>query len=275
MQVEQTDTDAYAIRFADATELVDVYTRQLAAGELFVPLEKDHDPAESDYALCLHLPRNDDRLQLRAQAIALEPGPPRGVRFRILSLDDATRSQLEAYLTELVRGDVPARRFDLEEAPEERAPRAADRALAFQEEATGRALDGRSIQAQLREMSHGDRIRLALTGGKAARAALIRNPQPVYHAHVVQNPRITRAELAAIARNPNVSPEALRAIAANAQHVSDPQVRLALVKNPKTDAQIAQKLLARLPQPQLRQIARSDDVRANLRAAAVRLLARS
>jgi len=123
-------------------------------------------------------------------------------------------------------------------------------------------------------MSHQERIRLAMSGGKAARAALIRNPQPVYHPYVVQNPRITRAELAAIAENPNVAPEALRWIAANAQHMSDPTIRLNIVKNPKTDGQVAQKYMQRLPQAQLRQLARSEDLRGPLKSMAVRLLNR-
>ena len=275
MQVERTETDAYAIRFADATELVDVYTRQLAAGELFVPLEKDHDPAESDYALCLHLPLSDDRLQLRAQALALEPGPPRGVRFRILSLDEATRSQLEEYITELVRGDTPARRFDLETSPEHAAPRAADQALAFQEEATGLANDGRSLHEQLRDMPHAEKIRLAMNGGKAARAALIRSPQPTYHIHVVKNPRITKGEIADLARNPNAGPDAIRWIAAQSPLMADPAIRLAIVKHPKTDPQLAHSYLGRLPRAELQRLARSDDVRANLRAAALRQLDRA
>ena len=81
--------------------------------------------------------------------------------------------------------------------------------------------------------------------------------------------------LAAIAKNPNVAPDALRMIASSAQHMADPAVRLAIVKNPKTDAQIAQKFLPRLSQAQLRQLARGDDVRANIRSAALRLVNRS
>ena len=40
MQVQGGDAGAYTARMSDVAELVDVYTRQLLAGALFLPLEK-------------------------------------------------------------------------------------------------------------------------------------------------------------------------------------------------------------------------------------------
>jgi hypothetical protein len=272
MQVEGGgDTGAYRARLADVAELVDVYTRQLLQGALFLPLEKlDGEAPGAPCAIEIELPLGSS-FHVEGTLESVAEQPPRGVRVRLLPLDAELRSAIESYITQALRGEAPSVALPARSA----ASDGADEALAFQEEATGLAAEGRSIQAQLREMSHADRIRLALSGGKAARAALIRNPQPVYHPYVVQNPRITPAELAVIAKNPNVAPEALRMIAASAQHMADPAVRLAIVKNPKTDAQIAQKFLPRLSQAQLRQLARSDDVRANIRSAALRLVNRA
>lgn len=270
MQVEGGgEAGVYAARLADVAELVDVYTRQLLQGVLFLPLEKlDGEAPGAACAVEIQLPLGARSFRVEGTLESVASQPPRGLRIRLVPLAQELRTALEAYITQALRGETPSvelpARSDV-----------ADEALAFQEEATGLAAEGRSIQAQLREMSHADRIRLALSGGKAARAALIRNPQPVYHPYVVQNPRITPAELAAIAKNPNVAPDALRMIAGNAQHMADPGVRLAIVKNPKTDAQIAQKFLPRLSQAQLRQLARADDVRANIRSAALRLVNRS
>jgi hypothetical protein len=274
MQVHGGDgTGAYTARFADVNELVEVYTRQLVSGALFVPLEKLADEAPGAFCTVeLQLPIGAETFRAEGTIESVSMQAPRGVRLRLLPLDDVLRGAIEVYITQALRGETPSVRLP---PPPAAAIEDADTALAFQEEATGLAAEGRSIQAQLREMTHNERIRLALSGGKAARAALIRNPQPVYHPYVVQNPRITNAELAAIAKNPNVAPEALRMIAGNAQHMSDPSVRFAIVKNPKTDAQLAQKLLPRLTQAQLRQLARSEDVRANLRSAALRLTNRS
>jgi hypothetical protein len=266
MQVQRDEAGTYTVRLQDVAELVDVYTRQLLAAALFLPLDKLEDEAAgAPCAAEIQLPVGSDAFRVEGTIERVASQPPRGVHVRLDALAPELRTALEAYITQALRGETPSVRLPAAEG---------DAALAFQEEATGLAAEGRSIQAQLREMSHADRIRLALSGGKAARAALIRNPQPVYHPFVVQNPRITPAELAAIAKNPNVAPEALRMIAASAQHMSDPAVRLAIVKNPKTDAQIAQKFLPRLSQAQLRQLARGDDVRANIRSAALRLVSR-
>ncbi len=269
MQIEVGEAGAYTARLADVAELVDVYTRQLLQNELFLPLEKlDGAEPGSPCAITFLLPLGSSTFRVEGALESVAEQPPRGVRVRLLPLAQELRTALETYITQALRGETPS--VALPEASGD-----GDVALAFQEEATGLASEGRSIQTQLREMSHADRIRLALSGGKAARAALIRNPQPVYHPYVVQNPRITPAELAAIAKNPNVAPEALRMIAASAQHMADPAVRLAIVKNPKTDAQLAQKFLPRLSQAQLRQLARADDVRANIRSAALRLVNRA
>ena len=269
MQVQSGAGDAYTARLADVAELVDVYTRQLANGTLFLPLEKlEGDPAPgAACAVELELPLGGESFRVEGILESVAAQAPRGIRLRLVPLGGELRAAIESYITQALRGETPSARMP--------ASGEADAALAFQEEATGLAAEGRSIQTQLREMSHADRIRLALSGGKAARAALIRNPQPVYHPYVVQNPRITASELAAIAKNPNVAPDALRMIAGNAQHMSDPAVRFAIVKNPRTDAQIAQKFLPRLSQAQLRQLARADDVRANIRSAALRLVSRA
>jgi hypothetical protein len=272
MQVQGSAAGAYTARLADVAELVDVYTRQLVPGALFLPLEKlDGAEPGAPCAVEIQLPIGSDSFRVEGVLESVASQPPRGLHVRLAPLAPELRTALETYITQALRGETP--RVELPAASDDAD--AGDAALAFQEEATGLAAEGRSMQAQLREMSHADRIRLALSGGKAARAALIRNPQPVYHPYVVQNPRITASELAAIAKNPNVAPEALRMIAASAQHMADPAVRLAIVKNPKTDAQIAQKFLPRLSQAQLRQLARSDDVRANIRSAALRLVSRA
>jgi len=267
MQVQGEAASAYTARLADVNELVDVYTRQLLRGELFLPLEKlDGEESGAPCSVELRLAAGSDVFRVEATLERVSTQPPRGLHLRVAPLADELRAAIEACLTRTLRGESPsAAPVPVTEA---------DAALAFQEEATGLAAEGRSIQAQLREMSHTERVRLALSGGKAARAALIRNPQPAYHPFVVQNPKITLSEVAAIAKNPNVAPDALRLIAGNAQHMADPAVRLAIVKNPRVDAQIALKFLPRLSPAQLRQLARSEDVRANIRSAALRLVNR-
>ena len=278
MDAELLDVSSVRVRFADTREFVDVYTRQLMRGTLFLPLEKIAGVNGGELLrVQVELPADGQTFEVEGEVGSRSEAPPRGLWLETRPLDPALGSALEAYLTEVVRGDAPSTRLPAggSGAVGEGADAAGDAALAFQEEATGAAQDGRSIQTQLREMSHAERVRLALTGGKAARAALIRSPQPTYHGYVVQNPRVTRQELAALAKNPNAAPDALRQIAANAQHMADPAIRLSIVRNPKTDPQVAQKFLSRLSQTQLRQLARSDDVRAPIKSGAVRLLQRS
>lgn len=309
MRARCQSADRVRIEFADTTELVAVCASEVLAGRISVPVGSEaaalaNAAPGASCSLELCTPASDGVLALPGRVVAAPAGTPPRVEIELCGA--AWRAELEAHLTELLRAgaarapvpprDDAAPRDDVEaatacdeamtgrdeaaaeeDAEDGRAacvPRDGDLALAFQEEATGKALDGRSLATQILEMSHPERIRLAMQGGKAARAAFIRGAQPAYHIYVLRNSRITSAEVCELARLPGISGDAMRMIASSAEHLADPAIRLAVVRNPKTEPAVAQRLVSRLTRPQLQQLARSDDVRAPIRALAQRQLAR-
>jgi hypothetical protein len=298
MRVECTAGGEFRVCCEPAHELVDLYTRQILSGAVLLLGAAAQRAAEGQTcALRIAHPAGQGELELRARVERVERAAPGTVSLRLETLAEPARSALEGCVTALLRGHAPAPW----PAPEPPAPEppaqseraaadssaeqdagagagsgdtAADRALLLQEEATGKALEGRAVQRQLQEMPLAEKLQLALRGGKAARACLLREANPPLHAALVKNPRITSAEISELARNPTTGAEAIALIAASAQFMADPALACEIASHPRTQPQLAQRLLARLQPTQLRQLARSDRVRPNLRAEALRLLER-
>ncbi len=261
----------YRISWEDPREFVACYTREILSGALFLAGAAEELAEGEECAVRLEHPGGQGALLLPGEVEQIQRSAPKGIRVRLAPLPAELRAALEACVTELLRGGQPApwpqagdpdagaesgAREDEEPAGAMPRSSAGDRALLMQEEATGTALRGRAVQVQLQELSLPEKIQLAIRGGKATRAALLRDPQPAIQAALVKNPRITSTEVAEIARNPASGAEAIQLIAANPQLMADRAICLHVVSHPKTDPQLAQKHLARLAVPQLRQLAK-------------------
>lgn len=129
------------------------------------------------------------------------------------------------------------------------------------EEATREGLSGRvNMYALVKEMTVGQRLKLALHGNRSARAVLVRDRVSLVRRFVLKNPRITDEEIIALAKNRNLDTELLKLIARRREWVKKYPVRLALVTNPKTPPGIALSLVGTLQMRDLRQLAKSKNV---------------
>jgi hypothetical protein len=89
---------------------------------------------------------------------------------------------------------------------------------------------------------------------------------------LLKNPRLTTEEVVRIARSPLLSSIAADLIARTTIWASNSEIRAALVHNQRTPTPLAIKLLPTLPEPEIRQIAKSGGVSQALKQAALRIV---
>jgi hypothetical protein len=130
----------------------------------------------------------------------------------------------------------------------------------------------RSLAYLIRGMKVGERLKLALKGNHDARSILIRDPTQIVARFVLQNPRVTDDEIVGFARNRNLDSELLRIIGEQKQWSRNPQVRSALVSNPKTPIAIALRFVNSLSERELRLLAKSRNVSTAISGSAKRIL---
>ena len=124
-----------------------------------------------------------------------------------------------------------------------------------------------TVAARLDAMGATEKMRLALSGSRDERLALLRDINRVLHVYVLRNPRIALDEVQYASKQANLSPEALKLISEHPQWGVDPTVCGNLVRNPKTPTTIAIHLLDRISPSELRQIARGGARQAIVTAA--------
>jgi hypothetical protein len=129
-----------------------------------------------------------------------------------------------------------------------------------------------SIYQQLARMSVKERIFAALKGGREARAILIRDSNRMISTAVVKNPRITDAEVEAVANIKGISEDVLRIIAMNRAWVTNYTIMHNLVRNARCPINFSMQFLNRLQNRDLQNLGKNKSVPDALRQAAARLV---
>ncbi len=130
----------------------------------------------------------------------------------------------------------------------------------------------KSRYQEIKDLPVPEKIKLALSGDKEARNILVKDSNRQVQEAVLDSPRITEPEIAAIANSRNVGDDILRKIAINREWMKNYQVRLALVNNPKTPLTIGLKILGTLMISDLKRLSKSKGVSSVLTSAAARAL---
>ncbi|MHB8876550.1 MAG: hypothetical protein ACYC8T_22880 [Myxococcaceae bacterium] len=138
----------------------------------------------------------------------------------------------------------------LRSAPAAPAPAAADEPGEEPEAPRG------SLFERLKTMTIPEKTQLALSGTREERAALLRDNAKTIHIFVLKNPRIGIDEIQYAAKLPSLAPDALKMIAEHRDWSGNATVCTALVRNPKTPLPLALRLLDRVPQSDLRALAK-------------------
>lgn len=117
-----------------------------------------------------------------------------------------------------------------------------------------------ALSIQIARMNVIERVKAAILGGKDARVILAHDTNRVVRRYVLLNPRITDGEVAAIVNSKLADEEVLRVVAEKREWMKSYQIRLGLVRNPKTPLATAITLLGTLMVKDIGRLAKSRDV---------------
>jgi hypothetical protein len=129
-----------------------------------------------------------------------------------------------------------------------------------------------SMINRIMHMSVKDRVKLGMKGDREARNILIRDPNRLVSAAVVNNPRITEQEVELIAAMRSVNEDVLRLIAMNRNWARVYNIMHALAKNPRTPIANTMNILTRLQQRDLVAMTKNRNVPDAVRRQATRLI---
>jgi hypothetical protein len=125
---------------------------------------------------------------------------------------------------------------------------------------------------RLRAMPHVQKLLLAAKAERSERAILVQDSDPQVLFSLLKNPRIGAEEVARVAKSAHISFQAAELIVKTPQWMSNVEVKLALVHNPRTPSAMALRILPTLPQAEVARVARGAAVSQALKQAALRLL---
>ncbi len=112
----------------------------------------------------------------------------------------------------------------------------------------------------IKKMSVGNKIKIALFGPKEVRKMLIIDPNRLVREAVLMSPKITETEIESFAKQKGISEDVIRKITINKKWSSKYSVTLSLVKNPKTPIGFSLNMLDKLITRDLKQIIKDKDV---------------
>ncbi len=116
------------------------------------------------------------------------------------------------------------------------------------------------LEAEIAQMNANQKMQLAMRGSRAARTLLLKDVNKNLQTFIIQNPRITLEEVRTLAASRLANPDVLNTIAANKDWGNNPNIVLALVRNPKTPQGTAAKLVEKIPMAEVRRLAKANDV---------------
>ena len=130
-----------------------------------------------------------------------------------------------------------------------------------------------NLLQKVQSLSVGERLQLALKGGREIRSILVKDTNKEVMLSVLENQKITESEVEMIARSRSVPEEALRRISKNREWLKNYAISFALVTNPKAPPGIAVTLISGLKIKDLVILEKNKNVPELVRSAAKRLLA--
>lgn len=124
------------------------------------------------------------------------------------------------------------------------------------------------LHAAISQMTVTQKIRRAILGTSAERMLLVRDTNRLVAAAAASSPQLNENDAARIASSRNVSEDVLRIISQNRSFTRSYQVKLNLITNPKTPFTFSARMIPHLRDNDLRALAKSKNVPANVQTAA-------
>ncbi|MEJ2422042.1 MAG: hypothetical protein P8018_10110 [Acidobacteriota bacterium] len=120
--------------------------------------------------------------------------------------------------------------------------------------------DFRNLYQRIMKMSVPEKVGLALKGNKEARTLLLRDSNKTVQEAVLDSPKLTDAEVEAVARMRNIPVDIIRKVFRNKDWMKNYTVVKGLVTNPKTPPALAMPLVQRLVDQDLKFLVKDRNV---------------
>ena len=134
--------------------------------------------------------------------------------------------------------------------------------------------EGRPLSMRIKDMTQGEKIRLAAIGSSGARALLVRDQDKTVSLAAVSSPSMTAEDATTIATSREIGDHILRYIGNKREWLRSYELKRALVFNPKTPVGVSLKFMSHLRITELKRLAHSKEVPAQLRSVAAQWLER-
>jgi len=135
-----------------------------------------------------------------------------------------------------------------------------------------RLMKTQSLLQKIQRLTVGERVQLAMKGGKEVRSILIKDSSKEVVKKVLENPKLTESEVDMIAKSRSVPDDVLRFISKKKDWMKNYSIMHSLVTNPKTPPGIAMPFVKNLKTKDLAVIEKNKNVSQAVRAAAKKVL---
>lgn len=254
------------VEFATLDQLLDQIESNLRRGRAFVPGPHELSPLDACELVLVH-PVSGAWLSLLVEAVYIAGDAAPGVGLEIKEPLDRLSACLEDFVG---HQGVSLQGESGDEEPELRADDAPSSQAGLPEDR--QCKPAVSVAQKVRGLSAAGRERVAKRGTLAERIALERAFGPASWEVLLSNPLLSTAEVAKIAKNHAASQPILSMIVMNAAWLVKPEVRRALLSNPRLTEPQVERTLRALPATELKLVLRQVAYPVRVRNLAKRLL---
>ena len=235
------------VEFCDGDALRAEVDANLQQGGAMAPGETSVEERTRCQLVLVH-PETGSELVLVAEVVYVKrDGSDTGSGLQLVGFDDEMLARIRAFTAERA-------------APEPATP------------ATPK--QGQNVHERVRSLTQQEARKLARTGNYAERLALERAYGKAVWELLIQNPRLTHPEVARIARMGTLPGPQVEAIATNPAWLASPEVRRALLGNPRVTGPLIDKVLRALPKHELQQVPKQSCYSTQVRNLARSMLSR-
>jgi hypothetical protein len=246
VKITRTSPAAFTAEFESEDELREEHRVNLSQGGLRLPTAETA-AMHATLLMTLRGPWGGEAYA-KATVVALLPG---GIALAVDGNPEEQLTRLLAKPAEAVPEPVP-------DEPEPAEPIESDEKR-------------QSVWDRMRGLTQMEKLLLAVKADRMERALLVQDNDPRVLLSLLRNPRLTVEEVVRIAKSSYLTFQIADVIMKAGQWMGSPDVRLALVHNPKTPPPFALRILPLLPDSDVRAIARAGTSMA-LKTAALRRL---
>lgn len=268
------------VQYKNIERLREDWAENISFGGMFIRSDNPL-PIQTPVEISLTLPDREKTLMLAAEVVRTidrREAEQRGLKpgFALEFLDFfKIRDELAEIVGRLTAAAAPCSGVAIELGPPPDEPPPAEPVSPAADEAQASPEESERIEMkaiQIKNMSVKDKMLLAPKADKAERAVLLRDLNASVARLLIRNPRIAESEIAQITKDFAAPSDVLEMIAKNRKWIQNSEIRLAIVKNPRTPTPLAIAQLNYLQVKDLAILAKSQNVRETIKNEAFKLL---